>query len=100
MITRNTAYEICLAYNEIESGQKLMDKIREDIKNGSPPDLRDPFGRQRNLQLGVPMGDSGHRVLDVKPELAFAIIENHIADKKALLTVLNQRAKTEVDGDI
>ena len=96
MITRQTAYEICLAYDEIKNGRKLVADMQEQLKRGETVDLRDAFGRPRGLQLGVPTSASGtQRLFDVAPELAIAVIKAHVAGKEALLKTLNERAILE-----
>ncbi len=96
MITKQTAYDMWVSYQEIENGEKLLSDMAEQIKNQEPVNLRDGFGRRRNLQLGVPMGETGHRLLDVNPALAIEVIKAHIANKRAELAVVNERAKSEL----
>lgn len=95
MITQQTAYDIWIAYSEIEKGQKLIADMAEAMKHGDNPNPRDGFGRQRNLQLGVPTGESGHRLFDVAPALAVEVIKAHVAEKRAFLALANDRARNE-----
>lgn len=69
----------------------------EAAKNTSgTPDLADVFGRpQRSLELGVPSGSSGHRILNVDYELSRVIIEAQIQKYKNQLIALNIQAKDE-----
>jgi hypothetical protein len=97
MISKTTAYEIWLAYDEIEKGRALAEKMRMSLKEGEPFNLRDSFGRPRGLQLGVPTSETGHRLFDVAPALALAVIEAHIAGKQAELCVLSEKAKSELN---
>lgn len=95
MITKQTAYDLWVAYDEIEKGKKLLADLQEQLKRGETADLRDAFGRRRTLSLGVPCGDSAQRLIDVPPALAMAVIESHVAAKQAELKVINQRALAE-----
>ncbi|HYH36942.1 MAG TPA: hypothetical protein VD860_01865 [Azospirillum sp.] len=96
MITKDTATDIALAYREVETAEALLREITETMERRETPDLRDAFGRRRNgLQLGVPSGDSGHRLFDVPWSLARPIIETHIAAQKALIAMLTEKALVE-----
>lgn len=97
MITQKTAYGIWIAYNEIEKGEKLLAEIKEGLDRYRLSDLRDSFGQPQNLQLGIPSGSTGHRLYDVKPELAVCVITAHIGDKKAKLIALQTIAKQELE---
>ena len=96
IITQQTAYDIWIAYDEIAKGKKLIADMEKELKDGNDPNPRDAFGRRRNLQLGVPCGESGHRLLDVQPQLALAVIRAHIAEKQAFLELANERARAEL----
>jgi hypothetical protein len=95
MITKKTATDIWCAHDEIEKGTNLLAQMEEFAKRGDLPDLRDAFGRARNLQLGVPSGENATRLFDVHPNLATAVIKAHIAEKRNVLIALNELAKQE-----
>lgn len=82
IISMETAHRVWSAHREIEVATKLLADMKKEIANGSDPTPLDAFGRHRNLQLGVPSGDMGHRLFDVSPNLAIRIIEAHIATKE------------------
>ena len=67
------------------------------ITDKHAPTLKDAFLKERHLQLGIPIGDSGHRLLDVAPELAESIILSHIARKRVELVEANERARIELN---
>lgn len=96
-ISYQTALEICYCHREIENSEKLLKELREIVKEARPP-LRDAFGRERGFQLGVPSGESAHRLFDVNPRLSLSIIEAHIANKKAELATWNEKARAELIG--
>lgn len=100
MITKQTAYDIWCAYDEITKAQKLLKSAEDALKESQPFNLRDSFGRPRSLQLGVPSGESSHRLFDVHPALAEAVIRAHIAEKQERLIALNELAKREVNAPI
>ena len=98
VISKDLALRIWSAHDEIEKGEKLQDIIAKAISEHRVPDLRDSFGRPRGLELGVPSGENGHRLLDVQPALALSVINAHIADKKAVLAALMAEARSVVVG--
>lgn len=100
MITQETAACIYRAYREIEAGEKLLTDM-ETIRKAqgldkTAPTIRDAFGRPQHLQLGIPSGENGHRILDVAPELAESVIRAHIAKKRAELAEVQERARIEL----
>lgn len=100
MISKDTATDIALAYREIEVAEKLLAEVSETIARRETPDIRDAFGRPVNgLQLGVPYGSNdARRMFDVPWNLAKPIIEAHIASKKAQLSALTEKARTEIEA--
>lgn len=104
MITQETASSIWSAYREIEAAEKILSDIaderakpfRDDDKFA--PTLKDAFGRTRHLQLGVPSGSNGHRLFDVRPELAESVIRAHIAQMKVRLVEANECARVELSA--
>lgn len=100
MITKDTCVAIWSAYREIEAGEQLladMAKERErTLADKHAPTLRDAFGRVRQLQLGIPSGETAHRLLDVSPVLAESVIRAHIENKRAELVEANERARIEL----
>jgi hypothetical protein len=102
MITKETAYGIASAYQEIEAAEGLLkDIIGEWHSRDEAPDIRDGFGRrQKCLQLGVPSGLGGHRLFQVQWDLARPMIEAHIAQTKARLSALNIKAMVEASDHL
>jgi hypothetical protein len=101
MITAETALEIAYAYREIETAEKLLAEITNEFTKRlkDPPDIRDAFGRrQEGLQLGVPSGSNGHRLYNVPWSLAKPVIEAHIANQKAIVAALCEKARTELEA--
>lgn len=97
-ITKETASLIWNCHNEIESGKALLDEIEKNVFAGADPAPPDHWGRRRcNLELGVPTGSNGHRLLDVAPRLALSVIRAHIANKEAELVMVCERARVEMD---
>lgn len=103
MITQETAGRIWNCYREIQAVEKLLadmkkseEEYRHDVRCKT---IQDAFGRRSQLQLGVPCGDSSHRILDVAPALAESVIRAHIANKRAELAEANEQARIELDAD-
>lgn len=97
MIKCETATAIALAYREVETGERLLAEITDALKRHVVPDLRDAFGRSAGgLQLGVPSGDTGHRLFNVPWNLARPVIEAHIAEQKAVISALSEKARIEL----
>lgn len=100
MITKETAMDIALAYREIETATKLLAEITESLGRRAMPDIRDAFGRpQGGLQLGVPSGENGHRLFNVPWPLAKGVIEAHIAQQKAIIASLQEKARIELGAE-
>lgn len=102
MISKDTAADIWHTYREIEAGEKLLADIIETRGKypGDPfaPKIRDTFGREQGLQLGIPSGENGHRLFSVQPQLAEAVIRAHIEHKRAELATVQERARIELAG--
>ena len=97
MIGFETARVIAFAYREIEVAEKLLTEISNTIDRRTAPDIRDAFGRQvGGLELGVPSGDNGRRLFNVSWELARPVIEAHIAQQKAIIASLSEKARIEL----
>lgn len=96
MITKQTAHEILLAYQDIENGESMLKVMQDATKEGSLPEMRDAFGKLKQLQLGIPSSPTSTRLIDVHPKLAIQIIKAHVAEKQAALQVLGERVKTEL----
>ena len=97
MIGFETARAIAFAYREVEVAEKLLAEISDTISRRTAPDIRDAFGRQVDgLELGVPSSASGRRLFNVPWEFACPVIEAHIAQQKAIITVLSEKARIEL----
>lgn len=100
MITKETCEAIWNAYREIEVGEKLLADMKEirDAERIDPhaPSLKDAFGRRQHLQLGIPSGENGHRLLQVSPVLGESVIRAHIENKRADLAEAQERARIEL----
>lgn len=102
MITQQTAGRVWNCYREIAAAEQLLkdmaetaEKYRGDVRAES---LRNAFGEQRGLQLGVPSGEASHRLLDVSPSLAKIVIETHINEKRTELLALKELCRSEIDA--
>ena len=104
MIDMELASAIWHCHREIAAAEELLKKIEEEEKrlerdqDARPATLRDAFGRRRVLQLGIPSGESGHRLFDVATELAKSVIRAHAANKQAELVRLNEQAWIAIES--
>lgn len=102
MISIETCSAIWAAHREIEAGEKLLADMQTERERTQAdkhaPTLRDAFGRTRQLQLGIPSGENGHRLFDVSPVLAESVIRAHIEHKRAALAEANERARIELNA--
>ena len=97
MIGFETARAIAFAYREVEVAEKLLAEISDTISRRAAPDIRDAFGRHvGGLELGVPSSDNGRRLFSVPWELALPVIEAHIAQQKAIIAALSEKARIEL----
>lgn len=102
MISAETACRIWECYREISCAEKIlkdMGDVGEQYKGDkNARTLSDAFGRQRDLQLGVPSGDSAHRLFGVSPKLAESVIRAHISEKQRQLIEANEQARIELNS--
>lgn len=97
-ITAQTAIDIALAHREVETAEKLLAEIRVTMARHEEPDIRDAFGRRQcGLQLGIPTGSNGQRLFNVEWALCLPIIEAHIAKQRALIGLLSEKARGELE---
>lgn len=100
-ISQKTAARIWQCYREIQAAEHLlsdMDALKEQYPNDTyAQNLKDVFGRSRNLQLGIPSGENSHRLFDVAPSLAESVIRAHISNKHAELVEANEQARIELN---
>lgn len=100
LVSFDTALKIAHAYREIECAEQLLTDINEAMSRHSAPDIRDAFGRRADgLQLGVPSGENGHRLFNVPWALARPVIEAHLAQQRAVIGVLSEKARVEIEGE-
>ena len=100
MIAKETAWQIVICYQEIESAKKLLEDTKNMVVTGSEPThWKDNFGKPTGklLQLGVPSGDNSHRLFTVSPSAAMLVITDHIARLEQHLKDLDKQARSEAD---
>jgi len=105
IISYDLAVQIAYAHREVQTGEKLIADMREGILAAKNIDYRDTFGQRANIQLQVPhssstSGSLTSRLFDIKPELALAVIEAHVAECRGRLSVLSQQAKAELESGV
>ena len=102
MLSRETCEKVWHCHREIEAANKLLEEVIGVIKINKekshlemPKGLKDTWGRQTELELGVPSGENSKRLFRVSFDLAEPVIKAHIAKKEAELKELNEIAKME-----
>lgn len=99
MITQQTATDIAVIYRNIQAAEELLAQIKAAIDKFEQIDIRDVFGRRKHaLELGIPSGDRGTRILHVPYELAIPVIEATIASHQAALKALETKARAELNA--
>lgn len=98
-VSKQTAMDIALAYREVETAETLLAEITEATSRRQMPDIRDAFGRPAGgLELGVPTDHSSRRIFHVPWSMARPIIETHIAQQRAIIATLSEKARIELEG--
>lgn len=98
-ISKQTATDIAMAYREVEVAESLLADVRGVLGRSPAADIRDAFGRpQSGLELGVPSGDSSKRLFRLPYTLAVPVIEAHIANQRAIISALTEKARIEMSG--
>ncbi|NDK37183.1 hypothetical protein GXP64_20455 [Rhodovulum sulfidophilum] len=96
-ISAETARDIAFAHREILTAEELLKKIEDTKSRYSAPDILDAFGHhQIGLQLGVPSGERSSRLFNVPWSMCRPIIEAHIAQQRALVEALSEKAMIEM----
>ena len=72
--------------------------MKEQLEKSGDERLIDAFGRKKGLELGVPMGNDGHRIFNVRIDLAIQIIEAHAKEQEDELRELEAIVKIEMKG--
>lgn len=101
MITKETAVKIAFCHEQIENCQKIINDMAEILKQDAEkttPRLNNAFGEKVGLELGVPSGNSGHRIFGVNTELGIKIIQSHVEEKKKRLEELMAIATIELNA--
>ena len=105
MLSQKVCEEIWQCQREIATAEKLLEELKALINknkenrfaNQHEERLKDIFGRDGDLELGVPTGERSKRLFRVSYELAVPVINAHIANKAAALAELNEMAKLELE---
>lgn len=108
MLSKEICEEIWHCHREIEAAENLLSEVEDIIKNNNDriftrrheEKLKDVYGCERNLELGVPSGENSMRLFRVSYDLAVPVIKAHLANKKARLVELNEMAGIELQNPI
>jgi hypothetical protein len=102
LIKKETLEKMWSCYREIAACNKLLEDIAEVKKNDHfkqfEGKLKNAFGERQEFQLGVPCGESAHRIFGLSSDLAVSIITSHKAKMEALLIETNEQARIEINS--
>lgn len=103
IVSMKTAMRIYNAHREIETAEKLLKEIELELsrlhgREKDLPVLKDTWGRDQYLQLGVPRSDDSRTLYRVPNSLAKYCIEAHIAQQRKELHDASIAARMELDG--
>lgn len=104
MLSKTVCEKIWHCHREIETSEKLLAEVEECIKRNKEKyhtrqheeKLKDVFGCERHLELGIPSGENSRRLFRLSYELAAPVIRAHMANKQAELAELNEMAALEI----
>ncbi len=104
MLSKKICEEIWHCHREIETAEELLADVEKVIQKNHEnrhtqsheEKLKDVFGREKDLELGIPCGENSKRLFRVSYELAVPVIKAHMAAKKAQIAELNEMAKIEM----
>lgn len=99
-ISMDTLERIYRAKRDIDAANSLIKLIDEHVaerkRDTSSRWIKDAFGRERQMELGVPMESGSLRCYSVAPELASVVLRAHVARQEALLAEANECARVEL----
>ena len=104
MLSKSVCEKIWHCHREIETANNLLTEVGKLIVENKQAralgdraiGLKDVFGSDQYLQLGVPTGKNSQRLFHVSFDLAEPIIRAHIANKQAELVELSEMARLEL----
>lgn len=98
MISKDLSRKIYNCHSELEKCDELIKKMSEAIDKTGEPKLLDAFGERKGLQLGIPCGDNGHKLLNVSPQMAIKVIQEHKDFNQSELKRLNGLALIQAEA--
>jgi len=97
MITKDVARLIYNCYSEIESGEKMIEELKNAIDQNGDFVLTDGWGEtKRFLELHIPSKSGGHSIKQLPMQLGIDSILAHIESKKQELEKLKLTCKTQL----
>lgn len=92
MITKELCRKMYNCYHDIDLAKKLIEDCEKSIKERKPAIETDCFGYEQNFHMSLPSNyENSRTTVKVNPHLALAVMRNHIAEKEAELTALNEQ---------
>lgn len=106
IISKETAARLLAAYRELEAGKGLREELVKQTH--TPIDPRRDVQERRSWQSGlwrtgiemaVPYGEGGKRLLQVQTNLALQVIDAHLTAMRAELIEASAQAQKELAGE-
>lgn len=101
-ISMDTLERIYRAKRDIDAANELIKAldghIAERKRDTGAKWLKDAFGRERMVELGIPCGEGSMRCYSVAPDLAVVVLRAHVARTEATLVEANECARVELMG--
>lgn len=96
MITKDIARLIHNCYTEIESGEKMIEELKNRLNKKGELELKDNWGNIRGLELRIPCESGAQSVHRVPFHLALDVIKEHIENQKSELERLKEVCRIQL----
>lgn len=96
MITKEIAAAIYNCYSEIESGNKMIEELKNKLNEKGELELKDNWGNSIGLELRIPNEGGSWSIRRVPFRLALDVIKEHIQKQYNELEVLKNACKIQL----
>ncbi|RKT01072.1 hypothetical protein [Chryseobacterium defluvii] len=96
MITKDIARLIHNCYTEIESGEKMIQELKERLNDKGELELKNTWGDSKVLELHIPYERGSYSIRRVPFHLALDVIKEHIANQKKELERLKEVCRVQL----
>lgn len=96
MITKDIARLIYNCYAEIDSGNKMIEELKEKLNDKGELELKNNWGDSKGLELHIPSERGGYSIKRVPFHLALDVIQEHIKNQEKELERLKEVCKIQL----